>query len=635
MKLKLLVVAVIAGAFAWSVAPAAADTGGGGGGPGAAQVGVQSASTGQLAGAAALSNQNAVNANTPSNTAGGNITTGPSSANQLASSNADAKATNDADTTQKQDQTQNVNSGSCSVGCGGAGAAQIGAQLSDTNQDAKALAVSDQNAVNSNVPVNVAGGNITSGPSSANQIASSEADAKASNDADTTQKQTQTQNVDGSSCHVGCGGPGAAQLGVQAANTEQGAASAAISKQNAVNANVPVNVAGGNITSGPSSANQIANSEAEAKSSNDADTTQKQDQTQNVGGDSSCKIGCGGAGGFQAGVQLANTSQWAGSLAVSKQNAVNANVPVNVAGGNITSGPSSANQIANSEAEAKSSNDADTTQKQDQTQNVGGDSSCYLGCGGAGAAQIGVQAADTQQWAGSAAISKQNAVNANVPVNVAGGDITSGPSSANQIANSEAEAKSSNDADTTQKQDQTQNVGGDSSCLAGCGGAGGFQLGIQKADTQQWAGSFALSDQNAVNANTPVNVAGGNITSGPSSANQWANSEAEAKSSNDADTTQKQKQDQTVGSDSSCYFGCGGPGGAQIGIQKAETEQGAFAAGLSLQNAVNSNAPHSIAGGNIYAGPSSANQWASSEAEGKAFNDADTFQWASQYQKVG
>ena len=635
MKLKLLVVAVIAGAFAWSVAPAAADTGGGGGGPGAAQVGVQSASTGQLAGAAALSNQNAVNANTPSNTAGGNITTGPSSANQLASSSADAKATNDADTTQKQDQTQNVNSGSCSVGCGGAGAAQIGAQLSDTNQDAKALAVSDQNAVNSNVPVNVAGGNITSGPSSANQIASSEAEAKASNDADTTQKQTQTQNVDGSSCHVGCGGPGAAQLGVQAANTEQGAASAAISKQNAVNANVPVNVAGGNITSGPSSANQIANSEAEAKSSNDADTTQKQDQTQNVGGDSSCKIGCGGAGGFQAGVQLANTSQWAGSLAVSKQNAVNANVPVNVAGGNITSGPSSANQIANSEAEAKSSNDANTTQKQDQTQNVGGNSSCYLGCGGAGAAQIGVQAADTQQWAGSAAISKQNAVNANVPVNVAGGDITSGPSSANQIANSEAEAKSSNDADTTQKQDQTQNVGGDPSCLAGCGGAGGFQLGIQKADTQQWAGSFALSDQNAVNANTPVNVAGGNITSGPSSANQWANSEAEAKSSNDADTTQKQKQDQTVGSDSSCYFGCGGPGGAQIGIQKAETEQGAFAAGLSLQNAVNSNAPHSIAGGNIYAGPSSANQWASSEAEGEAFNDADTFQWASQYQKVG
>ena len=633
MKSKLLVVAVVVGALAWAVAPAAADTGGGG--AGALQAGVQQAATNQQAGALAVSKQDATNANAPVNIAGGNVTAGPSSANQLASSEADAKASNDADTSQKQNQDQTVGGGSCSAGCGGAGAAQIGAQLSDTNQNAGALAVSDQNAVNANVPVNVAGGNITSGPSSANQLANSEADAKASNDADTTQKQTQTQNVDGSSCQVGCGGAGAAQIGVQAADTQQGAASAAISKQNAVNANVPVNVAGGNITSGPSSANQLANSQAEAKSSNDADTTQKQDQTQNVGGSSSCKAGCGGAGGFQAGVQLANTSQWAGSLAVSKQNAVNANVPVNVAGGNITSGPSSANQLANSQAEAKASNDADTTQKQDQTQNVGGNSSCYVGCGGAGAAQIGVQAADTQQWAGAAAISKQNAVNANVPVNVAGGNITSGPSSANQLANSEAEAKASNDADTTQKQDQTQNVGGSSSCLAGCGGAGGFQLGIQKADTQQWAGAFALSDQNAVNANAPVNVAGGNITSGPSSANQWANSEAEAKASNDADTTQKQKQDQTVGGNSYCYFGCGGPGGAQIGIQKADTEQGAFAAGLSLQNAVNSNTPHSIAGGNIYAGPSSANQWVNSEAEGKAFNDADTTQTAWQTMKVG
>jgi len=633
MKSKLLAVVAVVGALAWAVPPAMADSGGGG--AGALQAGVQSASTEQGAGAAAISNQNAVNANTPVDVAGGNVTSGPSSANQAANSEAEANSSNDADTTQKQDQTQNVGGGSCSAGCGGAGAAQIGAQLADTSQNADAKAASDQNAVNANVPVNVAGGNITSGPSSANQTANSEAEANASNDADTTQKQTQTQNVDGSSCKVGCGGPGAAQLGIQAANTEQDAKSAAISKQNAVNANVPVNVAGGNITSGPSSANQLANSEAEANSSNDADTTQKQDQTQNVGGTSSCTAGCGGAGGFQAGVQLANTSQWAGSLAVSKQNTVNANVPVNVAGGDITSGPSSANQAANSEAEANSSNDADTTQKQDQTQNVGGSSSCFFGCGGAGGAQIGVQKADTEQWAGAAAISKQNAVNANTPVNIAGGNITSGPSSANQWANSEAEANASNDADTTQKQDQTQNVGGNSSCLAGCGGAGGFQLGIQKADTEQWAGAFALSDQNAVNANAPSNVAGGNITSGPSSANQWANSEAEANASNDADTTQKQKQYQTVGGNSSCYFGCGGPGGAQIGIQKAETKQGAFAVGLSLQNAVNSNTPHSVAGGNIYTGPSSANQWVSSEAEGNAFNDADTFQWASQYQKVG
>jgi hypothetical protein len=548
MKSKLLVVAVIAGAFAWAVAPAAADTGGGGsGGPGAAQVGVQSATTGQLAGAAAISNQNAVNANTPSNTTGGNITSGPSSANQLAKSDADAKATNDAETNQKQDQTQNVDSGSCSVGCGGAGAAQIGAQLSDTTQNADSLAVSDQNAVNANTPVNVAGGNVTSGPSSANQAAISSADSKASNDADTKQTQHQNQYVgDSSSCHVGCGGPGAAQIGAQ----------------------------------------------------------------------------------------LSDTTQAADSKAVSKQNAVNANVPVNIAGGNVTSGPSSANQAAVSSADSKATNDADTTQKQDQTQNVGG-SSCSIGCGGAGGAQIGIQKADTNQWAGSAAISKQNAVNANVPVNIAGGNVTSGPSSANQLAVSDADSKATNDADTTQKQDQTQNVGGNSSCYIGCGGAGGAQIGIQKADTQQWAGSFALSDQNAVNANAPVNVAGGNIYSGPSSANQFAVSSADSKASNDADTTQKQHQNQYVGGSSSCSVGCGAPGAAQIGIQKADTEQGAFSAALSLQNAVNSNTPHSVAGGNIYSGPSSANQFAFSDADSKARNDADTFQWAWQYQNIG
>src|SRR5205809_3686520 len=96
-------------------------------------------------------------------------------------------------------------------------------------------------------------------------------------------------------------------------------------------------------------------------------------------------------------------------------------------------------------------------------QNVGG-SSCKLGCGGAGAAQIGIQKADTEQWAGALSVSKQNAVNGNAPVNIAGGDITAGDSSATQDANSESEAKASNDADTTQKQDQEQNIGSDCGC---------------------------------------------------------------------------------------------------------------------------------------------------------------------------
>src|SRR5436190_1171339 len=198
MKLKLLAVVAVVGALAWAVPPAMGDTGGGG--AGGLQVGLQQAATNQQAGALAVSKQDATNANAPVNIAGGNVTAGPSSANQLANSEAEAKASNDADTSQKQNQDQTVGGGSCSAGCGGAGAAQIGAQLADTNQNADSLAVSDQNAVNANAPVNVAGGNVTSGPSSANQLANSEAEAKASNDADTTQKQKQTQNVRRSSC---------------------------------------------------------------------------------------------------------------------------------------------------------------------------------------------------------------------------------------------------------------------------------------------------------------------------------------------------------------------------------------------------------------------------------------------------
>src|SRR5205085_2241658 len=250
MKSKLLAVAVVVIALAWAVAPAAADTGGGG--AGALQAGVQQAATNQQAGAAAISKQDATNANTPANIAGGNVTAGPSSANQLANSEAEAKASNDADTSQKQNQDQTVGGGSCSAGCGGAGAAQIGAQLSDTNQNADAKAVSDQNAVNANVPVNVAGGNITSGPSSANQLATTRVEAKWATNADDTQQQEQKQQAGGGwSCKVGCGGAGAAQVGAQLADTNQTADSLAVSKQNAVNANVPVNIAGGNITSGP------------------------------------------------------------------------------------------------------------------------------------------------------------------------------------------------------------------------------------------------------------------------------------------------------------------------------------------------------------------------------------------------
>jgi len=441
------------------------------------------------------------------------------------------------------------------------------------------------------------------------------------------------------------GAPGGFQAGVQSANTGQVAGGLATSDQNAVNANVPVSIAGGNVTSGPSSATQTATSNATTDVSNKAKTDQDQTLNQNVGG-SGCYAGCGGAGGFQAGIQDAQTQQVALGIAKSDQNAVNANVPVSIAGGNVSSGPSSATQTASSNATTDVSNKAKTDQDQTLTQNIGG-GSCYAGCGGAGGFQVGVQKADTNQWALGVAKSDQNAVNGNAPVSIAGGNISSGPSSATQTATSSANADVSNKAKTDQDQTLTQNLGGSGcgcdgkvsrdgkdGCYAGCGGAGGFQLGIQKAETDQWAAGFAKSDQNAVNSNAPVSIAGGNISSGPSSATQTATSSANADVSNKAKTDQDQTLSQNIGG-SSCRAGCGGAGGFQAGVQLAQTNQWALGIAKSDQNAVNGNSPHSVAGGNIYAGPSSATQTATSSAETDVANKAKTDQNQWQDQRLG
>src|SRR2546430_5326086 len=145
MKLKLLAVVAVVGALAWVVPTAMADTGGGG--AGGLRAGVQSDATDQGAGAAAISKQDATNANTPTNIAGGNVAAGPSSANQLASSEAEAKASNDADTSQKQNQDQTVGDGSCSAGCGGAGGGPIGAPPFSPHQKAGAPAGRGQKPV--------------------------------------------------------------------------------------------------------------------------------------------------------------------------------------------------------------------------------------------------------------------------------------------------------------------------------------------------------------------------------------------------------------------------------------------------------------------------------------------------------
>ena len=442
------------------------------------------------------------------------------------------------------------------------------------------------------------------------------------------------------------GGSGGFQAGLQSATTAQAAVGAALSTQNAVNANVPVSIAGGNISAGPSTASQTATSSANADVSNKAKTDQDQNNSQTIGG-SGCYAGCGGAGGFQAGVQSADTQQLAVGIAKSDQNAVNANVPVSIAGGNVNSGPSSATQNATSTADADVKNRSKTDQDQTLSQNIGGSDSCKAGCGGAGGFQAGIQDAQTQQAAVGIAKSDQNAVNANVPVSIAGGNVNSGPSSATQNATSTANADVKNTSKTDQDQTLSQNIGG-SGCYAGCGGPGGFQLGVQKADTKQLALGLAKSDQNAVNGNAPVSIAGGNISAGPSTATQTATSSADAGVKNKAKTDQDQSLSQNLGSgkdgkrpcscdgrkDDPCAAGCGGAGGFQLGVQKADTQQLAFGFAKSDQNAVNSNAPHSVAGGNIYDGPSTATQTAMSTADTDVKNKAKTDQSQWEHQLV-
>ena len=177
--------------------------------------------------------------------------------------------------------------------------------------------------------------------------------------------------------------------------------------------------------------------------------------------------------------------------------------------------------------------------------------------------------------------------------------------------------------------------------MAGCGGSGGFQLGVQKADTEQVALGLSHSDQNAVNGNAPVSIAGGDVTSGPSSATQNANSTATTDVSNDAKTHQDQQSNQGLGgkscgcggyradsreSNGRCAVGCGGNGGSQVAGQFADASQLAAGFAVSKQNAVNSNAPHSTAGLNVNGGSSDATQTAASNATTGVWNDAGTHQ---------
>jgi hypothetical protein len=287
-------------------------------------------------------------------------------------------------------------------------------------------------------------------------------------------------------------------------------------------------------------AGQSASNSADSAAANAAKTSQYGNQGQNANSSSGadgCWEFCTGGGGnltlqSQALEQGALTQQWADSAALAKQNAVNANVPVTIAGkGKIGASPSSANQYADNSASSEAANAAATNQGANQDQNANSSS----GSGGGkfatgGGGNITKQGQDlsqlsaTAQHAASAALAKQNLVNANVPVTIVGigfGDgfhADKGSSDwggANQRADNSASSAAANAALTNQHANQSQDANSASGPDGGkfaTGGGGNVtpqaQGLVQLAKTQQGSISSALAGEFATNGASPVNIGG-------------------------------------------------------------------------------------------------------------------------------
>jgi hypothetical protein len=279
-----------------------------------------------------------------------------------------------------------------------------------------------------------------------------------------------------------------------------------------------------------------------------------------------------------------------------------------------------ASQDASNSAESGAANAADTHQYGDQSQHAdvsSGNKGCWSYCAGGGG-NVTPQSQDLGQWANteqhalSAALAKQNAVNANVPVTIVGkGKVKHDGKSggAHQDLANSADSNAANAAATSQKGNQHQSAdvsSGNKGCTKFCAGGGGNvtpqkqHLG-QKANTEQDAASIALAKQNAVNANVPVTIVGhGHVgwdsngaKSDGKSGGAWqdATNSAESGAANAAATTQKANQDQhadvSSGSHGGGKFGAGGGGNvtpqAQDVFQGANTEQAAESAALAAQ----------------------------------------------------
>ena len=171
--------------------------------------------------------------------AGGNVSGGSSAANQTLTNTAKSDASNDSTTAQTARPTQTAGSSSCWYGCGGNGQSQNVHQSAKTKQDADADAKAKQDAVNANVPLNISGGSVYGGSSTANQTASNNANATAPNSSTTAQTASPTQSAGSLSCWYGCGAQGQEQNIWQSGKTKQDGRGKAKAKQKLANTNVP------------------------------------------------------------------------------------------------------------------------------------------------------------------------------------------------------------------------------------------------------------------------------------------------------------------------------------------------------------------------------------------------------------
>ena len=497
------------------------------------QVVGQSAQNDQAAQAAALTLQSgASNVNTPTHVLAPGDAGSVSQSND-ASSDAAAGNTNAADQSADQEQAD----GSC---CSGSGS-QIVGQSADNEQDAAALAATQQeNPSNENVSVRVLSPGNDGSVSQSNEASSN---ATAANANETKQDADQTQS--GDSC--GCGSAGDQFVGQSATNDQDANAAALTAQKDPSNQNISVRVLSPG-DSGDVSQSNTASSNASAGNTNNTD--QQADQSQD-GGSCTC-----GSGGSQLVGQSADSQQNAAALsATSQENPSNKNISVRVLSPGNDGSVSQSNE-ASSNATAANQNGT----KQDADQGQGG---------GSGFQAVGQSATNDQGAFALGLTLQKGASNENDSVRVLSpGD--SGDVSQSNVASSNAAAGNTN----WTKQDADQSQGGDS-CKCG---SDGLQLIGQSADSEQQAAALSATFQEGPsNVNNPVRVLSHGDDGSVSQSNE-ASSNATA--ANENWTKQDADQSQAGGS------------GLQLIGQESKNGQFAGAAAFTAQlGASNENAP--------------------------------------------